>query len=417
MISYHNLLSTCLTVGLVLGAADARAATSDFANLSLRQAIDRAIERNSLVVESSLECRRTQGAADGVAGVLVENPVLSAEGGVHRDQGWTGNQASLSLRLDQPLDLLGQAGSRRRAASDLVVLAKARLALVRAEVAARVHTVYTVIQVALARVALEEERLATARQTADVLQMRVRLGASSDIDLRMALAEVGRAAAAVQDAGAAATRATLALRELLELPASAQAQPSDGFRPPPASLPQREGQGNLFAHHLAVKAVESRRLAIDSEIARLERERLPRISLGLAAERPSEQERLLSLAFSVSPALWRRNQGPLAEAKVERERAELEKAVTLAGLERRWTALAQEQSQRLSELRAVEDTLANEEEVRTLVRAGWQAGKFDFLRVLLAERSVADTKSTRLELWADLWTNVIEMNRLLGQEP
>jgi outer membrane protein TolC len=37
--------------------------------------------------------------------------------------------------------------------------------------------------------------------------------------------------------------------------------------------------------------------------------------------------------------------------------------------------------------------------------------------MLLAERSVADTKQTRLDLWADLWTNVIEMNRLLGREP
>jgi hypothetical protein len=37
--------------------------------------------------------------------------------------------------------------------------------------------------------------------------------------------------------------------------------------------------------------------------------------------------------------------------------------------------------------------------------------------VLLAERSVADTKQTRLDMWADLWSNVIEMNRLLGISP
>jgi outer membrane protein, heavy metal efflux system len=411
--------SHCLlvTLSVLLGSGTALAQPADFASLSLRQAVDRALARNALVIDSTLEWRRAQGAADGVAGVLVENPVFSAEGGVRRDQGFGGNQPSVALRLDQPLDVLGQASARRRAAGDLVTFAKARLGLVRAEIAARVHTVYVMAQVAATRIALEEERLATARQTAEALQMRVRLGASSDIDLRMAQAEVGRAEAAVQNGRARATRALLALRELLELPASASAQTRDALLPPPANDLKREGQADILAHHLSVQVVEKRRLAIDSEIARLERERLPRIGLGLAAERPSEQERFLGLGLSITPALWRRNQGPLAEARVERERTELEKAVTLAGLERRWTALVDEQVQRMAELKAMESTLENEEAVRTLVRAGWQAGKFDFLRVLLAERSLADTKQARLELWADLWTNAVEMNRLLGREP
>jgi outer membrane protein TolC len=413
-----RMLSLLLPLlGPLLAAGQAHGQAADLASLSLRQAVDRALERNAIVIESTLEWRRAQGAAEGVAGVLVENPMLSAEGGIRRDQGWTGNQPSLALRLEQPLDLLGQAGTRRRAATDLVTLAKARLALARAEIAARTHTVYVMGQVAAARVLLDEERLATARRTAEALRMRVRLGASSDIDLRMAEAEVGRAEAALQNARAQTTRAALGLRELLELPASAAARPGDPLLPPPKGTVPRDGQPGIFAHHLAVQAIEKRRLAIDSDIARLERERLPRIAVGLAAERPSEQERFLGIGLSITPALWRRNQGPLAEAGVERERAELEKSVTLAGLERRWTALADEQAQRMAELAAIDSTLASEEEVRTLVRAGWQAGKFDFLRVLLAERNVADTKQARLDLWADLWTNAIEMNRLLGREP
>lgn len=406
-----------IPLAMLLGSGAAFAEASGFASLSLRQAVDRALARNALVVDSTLEWRRTQGFASGVPGVMVENPVLSAEAGVRRDQGWVGNQPSVSMRLEQPLDVLGQASARRRAAADLVSFAEARMKLVRAEVAARVTTVYVTAQVAAARVALAEERLATARRTAEALQMRVRLGASSDIDMGMAQAEVGRAEAAAHNGRAQATRTGLVLRELLELPASASAQAADPLRPPPANELKRDGQTELLAHHLSVQVVEKRQLAIDSEIVRLQRERLPRIALGIAAELPSEQERFVGLAFSISPALWRRNQGPLAEAKVERERAEFERAVTLAGLERRWTALVDEQMQRIDELAAVERTLENEETVRTLVHAGWQAGKFDFLRVLLAERSVADTKQARLDLWAELWTNVIEMNRLQGREP
>ena len=85
-------------LGPLLVAGQALAQPADFASLSLRQAVDRALERNAIVIESTLEWRRAQGAADGVAGVLVENPMLSAEGGIRRDQGWIGNQPSLALR-------------------------------------------------------------------------------------------------------------------------------------------------------------------------------------------------------------------------------------------------------------------------------------------------------------------------------
>src|SRR5512140_2203027 len=129
-------------------------AESPSAQLSLRQAVDRALARNPLVVDSALEVRRTEGMAAGVAGVLVENPLLSVEGGVHRDQqGWTGNQLALGLRVEQPVDVFGQAGTRRQAAGGLVEWSRARLALARAEVGARTHLLYVAAQVARARVA------------------------------------------------------------------------------------------------------------------------------------------------------------------------------------------------------------------------------------------------------------------------
>ena len=414
-VPFSLTVSTIAGTFLALSTASARA--DDLAQLSLRQAVARALARNPLVVESVLEWRRTQGAAEGVAGVLAENPVINVEGGIHRDQGFAGNEAALSLRVEQPLDLLGQAESRRQAAHGAVEWSRSRLALVRAEIAARTHGLYVAAQVALARIALCDERVTTARQTAQALQMRVRVGASSDIDLGMAEAEAGRAEAAMHGARAQATRSFLALRDLLDLPAQEAAVPSDALMPPPARLPARTNPEQLLAHHLAVQAVERRRLAIDAEIARLERERMPRIAIALSAERPSEYEKFWGLGLSFAPALWRRNQAPLAEARIERERAEVERTTTLAGLERRLTALVEEQSLRLRELEAVEATLRNEQSVRALVRAGWQAGKFDFLRMLLAERSVADTQQTRLDMWAELWTNVIEMNRLLGEEP
>jgi outer membrane protein TolC len=415
----HSLILSVVTSFVVtqLASRSVVAQPNDFSRLSLQQAIARALERNPIVVESALETRRAQGAQSGVAGILAENPVVGAEGGVRSDRGSFSNQPSLAVRVEQPLDLFGQAGTRQRAAADVVAWSKARLALARAEIAARTQMVYLAAQVASARVALDRERLSMARQTVEALQLRARLGASSDIDLGMAEAEAGRAEGALQGAQSLTTRTLLALRDLLELPAHAAALPSDTLTQPPLTLPERNGQENLLAHHLSVQAVEKRRLAIDSEIVRLERERLPRLSLGLAAERPSNQERFVGLAFSFSPALWRRNQGPLAEARIERERADFEQSTTLAGLERRWVALHEEQSLRLQELKSVERTLEKEEAIRSLVRTGWQAGKFDFLRLLLAERSVADTKQARLDLWTELWTNVIEMNRLLGQEP
>lgn len=387
----------------------------DVGVLSLEQAIAIALDKNPIVVDSTLEWRRLQGAAAGVAGVLVENPVVSADVGGRRDRSWSGNQPSVTARVDQPLDVFGQAGSRRRAAEDLVEAARARVVLAKAEVAARVRLVYAAAQVATARVRLAEERLVNARRSVEALQLRVKLGASSDIDLRMAVAEVGRVEAAQAQAQVDVRRALLDLSMLLDLPPRAATRPSDPLAVPPAESPT--ATPDLLARHVAVKAIEKRGLAIDSELVRLQRERLPRLALGIVAERPSDQERFIGLGLSISPALWRRNQGPIAEAKVERERASYERSTTLAALERHWNALRDEQRLMSQQLVAVESTLRNEEDVRDLVQAGWQAGRFDFLRVLLAERSVADTKQSRLALWADLWNTAIEMRRLLGEEP
>ena len=76
MFPRHRLSLVLPVLGSLCTAAGARAQPPDFAGLSLRQAVDRALERNALVIESTLEWRRAQGAADGVASVLVENPVL-----------------------------------------------------------------------------------------------------------------------------------------------------------------------------------------------------------------------------------------------------------------------------------------------------------------------------------------------------
>jgi outer membrane protein, heavy metal efflux system len=400
---------------VVFAWSTAAVAQAGSESLSLRQAIAVALERNPIVVDSSLEWRRLQGTAEGVAGILVENPVVSAEVGGRRDQGWSGTQPSVTGRVEQPLDLFGQAGSRRRAVQDLVVAAKSRVALAKAEVAARVRIVYATAQLAMARVTLAEERLANARRSVEALQLRVKLGASSDIDLRMAIAETGRAQAAQAQAQVEVRRTLLDLGTLLDLPPHGLPRLSDPLAAPPVESPMLTA--DLLAHHVAVKAIEKRSLSIDSELARLERERMPRLALGVAVERPSDQERFVGAALSISPAFWRRNQGPIAEARVERERASYERSTTLAALERRWNALREEQQLLSQELGAVEIALQNEEDVRNLVQAGWQAGKFDFLRVLIAERSVADTKQSRLALWADLWNTAIEMRRLLGEEP
>lgn len=391
------------------------AAISDEAELSLARALALAIARNPVVVQSTLEQRRLEGAALGVAGILADNPVLSAQAGIRRDIGWVGNQPSVIGSLEQPLDLLGQAGTRRRAADDLVAAARARVALAKVEVGARVRLAYLTAQIATARVALAHERIANARASVDALKLRTGLGASSDIELHLANAEAARAEATLRQADLEVERSVTELRTLLDLAPDTSARPSDTLGPPLLELAPLPP--DLLARHVAVQAVEKRRLAIDSEILRLERERLPRVALGIAFELPSEQERFIGGALSISPALWRRNQGPIAEARVERERAQFERDTTVAALQRRWNALREEHALLVGELGAVESALHDEEEVRTLVRAGWQAGKFDFLRVLLAERSVAESKQSRLSLWAELWNTAIETRRLRGEEP
>ena len=406
-----------LALALTLILFPTLATAEDFATLSRQQVVELALAQNPVVVESRLEWEREKAARRGVAGILADNPTLSAEAGRRRDPGFSNLQGSVAARLDQPLDVFGQADTRRQAADDRVAWAKARWDLARAEIAARAEALFVAAQVSEALLALRGEQVALARSSAEALRTRVRLGASSDIDLRLAEAELERAQAAVSEAEWQTGQARLDLREWLNLPTTAGARPNASLAlppPPPATDCLDE---SVLKKNLAVAAVEKRRLAIDSELDRLKRERLPRIALGVIAERPSEGENYLGLGLTFSPALWRRNQGPIAEAKVEQTRADVERATTLASLERRLGEAGRVHALRLRELSAIDRAIAHEEAAAELSRVGFEAGKFDFLRVLFARRSVSESKQARLLRWAELWMNVIEMNRLLGKRP
>jgi outer membrane protein TolC len=49
-----------------------------------------------------------------------------------------------------------------------------------------------------------------------------------------------------------------------------------------------------------------------------------------------------------------------------------------------------------------------------LVTEGWQAGKFDLFRVLQAAREAADARRTELEVLAEFWRAVVELDRATG---
>ena len=406
-----------LSLALILALPPTRATADDFAVLSRNQVVELALSQNPVVVDSRLEWEREKAARGGVAGILADNPTLSAEAGRRRDPGFPNPQASVGARLDQPLDVFGQAGTRRQAADDRVAFAKARFDLARAEIAARALALFVAAQVSESFLALRVEQVALAQSSAEALRTRVRLGASSDIDLRLAEAELERALAAVSEAEWQAGLARLDLREWLNLPATAGAKPGDPLVLPPPPPVTDNLDESVLRKNLAVAAVEKRRLAIDSELDRLKRERLPRIALGVIAERPNKGETYLGLGLTFSPALWRRNQGPIAEAKVEQTRSDMERATTLASLERRLMEAGRVHALRLRELSAIDRAIAHEEAAAELSRVGFEAGKFDFLRVLFARRSVSESKQARLLRWAELWMNVIEMNRLLGKSP
>jgi cobalt-zinc-cadmium efflux system outer membrane protein len=389
-------------------AASPHTPAAEPAALTLAQALALALERHPELAAARSAVEAAE-AAQLQAGARPAPVVESELEDTRRET------RSTTLRLAQPLELGGKRQARLDAAERGREAALGRLALRRSQLRAEVTAAFAEALLAQERLRLAEAALELARSGSEAARRRVSAGKVSPIEetrARVAQAGVGVERAQAQGELRAALQGLQALlggERRIERVAGDITLPAV---PDAATLRARLAD----APPLRVARLEVERLGA---LARLEcTRRVPDLTLGVGAKRNEELGRTqalltLSVPLPVSDA-WR---GAELEALRRQDQARFEAEATALRL-RAELARAHERLQATAaEARTLQDeVLPDAQSVFEATAKGYELGKFGFLDVLDAQRTLLQSRSQHLRALAQAHLAAAEIERLLGDD-
>ena len=375
--------------------------------LTLGRAIRTALDTHPELSAARREIEATQGARMQ-AGVF-QNPTLSAEiEDVRRDARTT------TVLLSQPIELGGKRGARIEAAERATAVAQAQLEARQTELQANVTAAFFAALIAQERVQLAQGSLDLAAKGSLAASHRVRAGKVSPIEETKAqVAEAGVRLEWLQAQGELQT-GLQQLRALLGRAPVFQALDGDAMTLPPARSAEAVEQRLADAPALRQARLESQRFAA---LAALEQaRRMPDLTLTAGAMRDREAGRNQAvIGISIPLPIFDTHRGNIVEALRRQDKAEDD----LLAVELRLRAEGGAAQQRHATARAEVDVL--QRDILPGARAafdaatkGFELGKFAYLDVLDAQRTLLQARSQHLRALAEAHRAATDLDRLLG---
>lgn len=377
--------------------------------LTLEQALDQALLHSPRLAAARQAVEAAQGAARQAG--LWRNPTLNATvEDPRRDTRTT------AITLDIPLELGGQRAARLRAAAQAVDLASAELSQTRADVRADVIRTFFTLRIAQERALLARDSAELAGRAAHAAAQRVAAGKVSPVEATRAQIDEAQAQLEQAEATAELAMARVALASALgDTTTSIQEVQGDlNALPPLPDLSQLEALLDASPALQIGRLEAARRLAL-VEVER--RKRVPELTLNLGAQRDAATGRTQAVVGLSWPLpVFDRNQGAVLEARRRAEQADDERRATHLRLR----AELQEAAQRLAlahhSLALLQDTvLPSARQAYEAASQGFNAGKFGFLEVLDAQRSLLQARARYLHTQAAAYQAAATMDRITGR--
>jgi outer membrane protein, heavy metal efflux system len=388
--------------------------------LTIEQALVRAEERSPLVRRALGERRVTEARRVGAAIALPSNPLLAASVGHRADSSGSvplAQGVEWGLHLEQSFEIGGQRGARMAEVDRAVDVSSARLRLARVETRARVRSAYVAALLGHAQVqaALQSEQL--AEQVLGSARTRAGAGATSDVELNLALVEHGRAAHERAEADLAAAGAESELLLLLGFgPETSLALTTPLGEP---KLPERSVARMIEAakaRREELRALDATRSELDATLIRLRKEIVPNPTVFADLARQTPRQTYLGGGIGIALPVFRRNQGELSVVAAERAWTEDERRLWEHEMAIEVARTARSLAAHRSEVGIWRDTVVPAADAALdLVTRGWQAGKFDVFRVIQAAREAAIARRKQIEVTGMLWFDAIELDRVTGE--
>lgn len=320
-----------------------------------------------------------------------------------------------TVQWAQPLEMGAKRAARQAAAALAREQAGVALAAREADLIATVTATFHEVLGAQAQRLQADEALAIAARAAEAARKRLQAGKVPPLEV--AKAQVAQAAAqadlAQADADLALARARLAALGIATAPSATTAE-GDATALPVVPDVQRlaEALPDAPALQLARLDIARRQALSDGERAR----RVPDLTVTVGAKREAETGRTLAVVgLSLRLPLADRNTGALLEALRREDQAR--EALNAATLKLQFDVtqaltrlrLSREQARRLAD-----DALPTAQTAHDTALRGYELGKFSFLDVLDAQRTLAQLRRERLQHTTDAHRAAADLARLLG---
>lgn len=379
--------------------------------LTLADALERARQGNPELRALALETAAVDAA--GRQAALPPNPSLEFV-----REGTAAQGGASTIQISIPLELGGQRAARMAAARAGSRAAALDLSIGRARIEAEVAAAYHRAYIAQQQVELAAQVSDNGRRASAAATRRVLAGKVSPVE--EARARVAEANWRME--GVAAQReldeARIGLASLL-----GSAAGELGTLAPPAALPPSAVPLGRPLEALLSSAPEIERAVAEVEagtaVVRVERaQRMPDVALIVGTKREGpERERVRQniIGLSVPIPLFNRNQGAIlaAERRAEKARAELEaarqrvRAGAMQAQTRMQAALEQERLVR-------EEVLPGAQFAVEAAMKGFEAGKFNYVEVLDAQRTWVQAQAQHLRAIADFYRAKADLAKLVG---
>lgn len=404
------LIPACTHAQALPDAPGAVAAQRDAAGpLTLQDALSLAAAGNFSLSAAAREIDAQEGAV--MQSRVIPNPEFAAiVEDTHKETRATTGQFNI------PVELGGKRAARINAAERGREVAQAQFNTLRADLRATVIEAFFGVLIAQERVRLATGSADIATRGAQAAARRVAAGKIPPVDETKARVEQANAELEVAEATSDLLSARQALATLWGNPSPRFAEAVGDMetlptRPAPALLlAELENAPSLIANRLEL---ERRQALIGVERSR----QYPDVTLSLGAKRENDANRNMAvLGVAIPLPLFDRNQGNLYEAIRRADKAQDE----FLGSQIRLSNALQQASNQLAASRASAQTLRTTvlpgaEQAYDVANRGFEAGKFSFLDVLDAQRTLFQARIRYLSVLARTYQSATNIDRILGR--
>ncbi|MFC3458393.1 MULTISPECIES: TolC family protein [Massilia] len=399
-----------MTAQPVLPGATQQASPATSPPLTLDQAVAKALAANPTLRAAALDVAIAEGTRRQ-AGVFRNPEVSFVREGTQR------GTRTQTVQLSQVLELGGKRSARIRLAESERSLALGNLGVARSDLRADVTAAYFDALAAQERLQVAQASLDVAGKAAYAAERRVAAGRVSPVEQDRA--GVAQASARLE-LSQAQSELSIALHTLAaywgETTAVSQplAIPELDLAPAPAldALQRRlDASPQLRRSRLQV-AREEAQVGLDRS------QRMPDLTLIAGRQKDDEIGRSQTvLGVSVPIPLFNRNQGSLQASLSRAEKARTELAAEQLRLHQSLTAAYQRAQLSGEQVRTMrQDILPRAQRVFDAAVTGFEAGKFSFLDVLDAQRTLLQTRTQYIQALYDRYRAVADLGRYVDTD-